>query len=343
MKHVGGETLNRKLRIVLLCILVVSFFSLNLSSCTHKDLTKVRLNEVTHSIFYAPQYAAISQGFFKEEGLDIELTNGGGADKVMTALLSGQSDIGFMGPESTLYVYNQDKEDYAINFAQLTKRDGSFLLARKANPDFSWESVKGSHIIAGRKGGVPEMTLEYVIRKHGMIPNQDVKCDTTIQFNLMAGAFSGGTGEYVALFEPTASMLEKENKGFIVASIGKDSGELPYTVYSAKKSYIEKNKDIVQRFTNAIYKGQIWVDKSSYEEIAKAIKPFFLDTDDEMLVTVIKRYKDQDTWSKDPMLKPEALDLLQKIMSDAGELTKKVPYDKIVTTKFAEEAVKKVK
>lgn len=333
----------RKVKLLLLPILIFSFIALNFNGCTKKALTKVRVNEVTHSIFYAPQYVAISQGFFKEEGLEIELTNGGGADKVMTALLSGQCDIGFMGPEATLYVYNQGKEDHPVNFAQLTKRDGSFLLARKPDPNFTWDKVKDKHIIAGRKGGMPEMTLEYVIRKHGMIPNKDVKCDTTVQFNLMAGAFTGGTGDYVALFEPTASMLEKEGKGYIVASIGKDSGELPYTVYSAKKSYIKKNKDIIQKFTNAIYKGQLWVEKHSYEEIAKSIKPFFPDAKDDLLVTVVKRYKDQDTWAKDPILKPEALDLLQKIISEAGELDKKVPYDKVVTTEFAEKAIKKVK
>ncbi|MDK2800683.1 MAG: NitT/TauT family transport system substrate-binding protein [Clostridiales bacterium] len=336
--------MKKKIRLILLPIFIVSFIAINFTSCsTKKELTKVRVNEVTHSIFYAPQYAAISQGFFKEEGLEIELTNGGGADKVMTALLSGQCDIGFMGPEATLYVYNQGKEDYAVNFAQLTKRDGSFLMARKPDPNFTWDKVKGKHIIAGRKGGMPEMTLEYVIRKHGMIPNKDVTCDTTIQFNLMAGAFTGGTGDYVALFEPTASMLEKEGKGYIVASIGKDSGEVPYTVYSAKKSYIEKNKDIIQKFTNAIYKGQQWVEKSSYEEIAKAIKPFFPDANDEILVTVVKRYKDQDTWAKNPILTSEALDLLQTIISEAGELDKKVPYEKVVTTEFAERAIKKIK
>ncbi|MGE4283785.1 MAG: ABC transporter substrate-binding protein [Clostridia bacterium] len=335
--------MKQKLRLVLLSILIISFITLNFNGCTKKELTTVRLSEVTHSIFYAPQYAAISQGFFKEEGLEIELTNGGGADKVMTAVLSGQADIGFMGAEATLYVYNEGKEDYAVNFAQLTKRDGSFLLARKPDPSFTWDKVKGTHIIAGRKGGMPEMTLEYVIRQHGLVPNKDVNCDTSIQFNLMAGAFTGGTGEYVALFEPTASMLEKEGKGYIVASIGKDSGVLPYTVYSAKKSYIEKNKDIIQKFTNAIYKGQKWVEKSSYEEIAKSIKPFFPDSDDESLITVIKRYKDQDTWAKDPIMKPEALDLLQQIMSEAGELNKKVPYEEIITTEFAEKAIKEIK
>ncbi|WHH56815.1 ABC transporter substrate-binding protein [Petroclostridium sp. X23] len=335
--------MKQKIRLVLLPILIISFIALNFNGCAKKDLTKVRLNEVTHSVFYAPQYAAISQGFFEEEGLEVELTNGGGADKVMTALLSGQADIGFMGPEATLYVYNEGKEDHAVNFAQLTKRDGSFLLAREPDPNFSWDKVKDTHIIAGRKGGVPEMTLEYVIRKHGLVPNKDVNCDTTIQFNLMAGAFTGGTGHYVALFEPTASMLEKEGKGHIVASIGKDSGELPYTVYSAKKSYIEKNKDIIQKFTNAIYKGQLWVEKSSYEEIAKAIKPFFPDAEDQLLVTVVKRYKDQDTWAKDPVMKPEALDLLQQIMSEAGELDQKVPYQKVVTTEFAGNAIKEVK
>jgi len=334
----------KKIKLILLPILIFSLIIINLSSCTtKKKLTKIRLNEVTHSIFYAPQYVAIGQGFFKEEGLDIELINGGGADKVMTALLSGQCDIGFMGPEASLYVYNEGKEDYAVNFIQLTQKDGSFLVAREPDPDFNWGKLKGKHVIAGRKGGVPEMTLEYVIRKNGLVANQDVICDTTIQFNLMAGAFTGGTGDYVALFEPTASLLEREGKGYIVASIGKDSGEVAYTCYSAKKSYIEKNKDIIQKFTNAIYKGQLWVEKSSHEEIAKVLKPFFPDADEDLLVTVVKRYKEQDTWSKNPILKPEAFDLLQTIMSQAGELDKKVPYEKVVTTEFAEKAMEMIK
>lgn len=311
--------------------------------CGKKDLVKVQLNEVTHSVFYAPQYVAINQGFFKEVGLEVELTNGGGADKVMTAVLSGQSDIGFAGPEATIYVYNEGKEDHAVVFAQLTKRDGQFLMGRKQEPDFKWSSLKGKNIIGGRKGGVPEMTLEYILRKNGLNPGKDVNVDTNIQFNLMAGAFTGGQGDYVTLFEPTASMLEKEGKGYILASLGKDSGEIPYTAYFAKKSYIEKNKDRVQKFTNAIYKGQLWVDSHTPEEIAKVIKPSFPDTDETILVKVAQRYKEYDAWSKDPLMKKESLDLLQKVMQEAGELKKAADHEKLVNNEFAKKAMDTVK
>jgi NitT/TauT family transport system substrate-binding protein len=258
-------------------------------------------------------------------------------------LQSGQSDIGFAGPEASIYVYNEGKEDHAVVFAQLTKRDGSFLVGRKAEPDFKWTNLKGKNLIGGRKGGVPEMTLEYVLKKNGLMPGKDVNVDTSVQFALMAGAFTGGQGEYVTLFEPTASLLEKEGKGFVLASVGKDSGEIPYTAYFAKKSYIAKHKDIIQKFTNALYKGQLWVTGHTPEEVAKEIKSSFPDTDESLLAMVAKRYKEQDTWCTDPILKKESLDLLQEVMQTAGELKQAVPYDKVVDTGFAESAVKTVK
>ncbi|MFZ5985571.1 MAG: ABC transporter substrate-binding protein [Bacillota bacterium] len=330
----------RKLIILLMttaCMLLV------FTACGGNGYKKVRLNEVTHSVFYAPQYVALNQGFFEEEGLEIELTNGQGADKVMTSVLSGQSDIGFSGPEAAIYVYNEGKEDHAVVFAQLTKRDGSFLVGRKPEPDFKWDNVKGKTIIGGRKGGVPEMTLEYVLKKNGLMPGRDVNIDTSIQFALMAGAFTGGQGDYVTLFEPVASKVEKEGKGYILASIGKESGEIPYTAYYAKKSYIEKNKDIIQKFTNAIYKGQKWVESHTPEEIAEVIKPSFPDSDLETLITVAKRYKDTDAWSKDPVMGKESLQLLQKVMHMAGELDKEAPYEEIVTTEYADKAIENVK
>jgi NitT/TauT family transport system substrate-binding protein len=330
-------------RISIILVLILCLTLVFGSSCSKTELTKVKLNEVTHSVFYAPQYAALNLGFFKDEGLDVELTTGQGADKVMTAVLSGQSDIGFAGPEAAIYVYNEGKEDYATVFAQLTKRDGSFLMGRKANPDFKWSDVKGSEIIGGRKGGVPEMTLEYVLKKHNLIPGKDVNVDTSVQFALMAGAFTGGKGDYVTLFEPTASMVEKEGKGYILASVGKESGEIPYTAYFARMSYMKKNTKTIQKFTNAIYRGQLWVSDHTPEEVAKVIKPSFPDTSEEILITVAKRYQEIDAWSKDPVLKRESLELLQKVMQMAGELKKTAPYDKIVTTEYAEKAIKQVK
>ena len=331
----------KKMRVILLTVLML--VSLIFCSCGKATKDKVTLSEVTRSVFYAPQYAAINQGFFEEEGITLELSNGQGADKVMTAVISGQVDIGFSGPEACVYVYNEGKEDYAIVFAQLTKRDGSFLVGRKPEPDFRWENLKDKYIIGGRKGGVPEMTLEYVLRKHKLEPNVDLIVDTSVQFAVMAGAFTGGTGDYVALFEPTATMLEKEGKGYVLASIGQDSGEIPYTAYYAKKSFIEKNGDLIQRFTNAIYKGQKWVDTHSPREIAEAVKEFFPDTDIDTLENVAKRYKDIDAWNKDPVLKEASLELLQIVMEEAQVLDKRAPYDKIVNTEFAEKAMEKIK
>lgn len=330
------------IKALLAAILVISLV-MSFTACGEKNLVVIRLNEVTHSIFYAPQYAALNLGFFKEEGLSIELINGQGADKVMTAVLSNQADIGFSGPEAAIYVYNEGKEDHAVVFAQLTKMDGSFLVGRQPEPDFKWTDTKGKFIIAGRKGGVPEMTLEYVLKKHGVMPGEDVELDTSTQFALMAGAFTGGLGDYVALFEPVASTLEREGRGYIVASIGRDSGEIPYTAYYAKKSYIKKNPGIIQKFTNAIYRGQIWVDTHTPEEVAEIIKDSFPDSDMDLLVAAVKRYKEQDTWCTDPIMKKESLGLLQEVMRTAGELEKEAPYDTIVDNSFAEKAIKNIK
>lgn len=307
------------------------------------QLTKIRVSEVTHSIFYAPQYAALSQGFFEEEGLEIELTNGGGADKVMTAVLTGQVEIGFAGPEATIYVYNEGKEDNAVVFAQLTNGDGTFLIGREADPNFKWSQLKGKTIIGGRKGGMPEIILQYVLRNNGLTPGKDVYIDTTMQFNAMPGAFLGGQGDYVILFEPTGSMMEKEGQAHIVASLGKESGEVPYTAYFTKKSYLEMNPNIIQKFTNAVYKGQRWVNSHTPEEIAQVIKPHFPDTDLDILTTVVKRYKEQNSWKTDPMLLEKDLHVLQKALQDAGELSKTAPYEKIITTIFGESAVKNIK
>lgn len=330
-----------------LLMVIILGISLGVSGCgkqsTPQQLTKIKLSEVTHSLFYAPQYVAISQGFFKEEGLEIELSNGQGADKVMTAVLAGQADIGFAGPEASVYVFNEGKEDNSVVFAQLTNGDGTFLMGRKPDPDFKWSDVKGKTIIGGRKGGMPEVILQYVLRNNGLKPGKDVKIDTTMQFAAMPGAFLGGQGDYVILFEPTASQMEKEGKAYILASLGKSSGEVPYTAYFARKSYIEQNPEIIQKFTNAIYKGQRWVDTHTPEEIAQVIKPHFPDANAEILTTVVKRYKEQNTWKKDPILLEKDLGVLQKALQNAGVLQKTAPYSEIVTTKFAEAAIKNIK
>lgn len=343
---IGGYLVKKHVRLlslIMVVIIVLSAVTMLTAGCSKKELTTVRLNEVVRSIFYAPQYVAINKGFFEEQGLKIELTTGQGADKTMTALLSGQCDIGFAGPEASIYVYNQGKEDHAVIFAQLTQRDGSFLVARNNETDFKWENTRGKVIIGGRPGGVPEMTLEYILKKHGIIPGKDVEIITNLQFTATAGAFTSGTGDYVALFEPTASMLEKENAGRIVSSIGEESGLIAYTAYFTTKSNIEKNPDMIQKFTNAFYKGQLWVQNNTAEAIAKEIKSFFPDTEDDILVTVINRYKEIDAWCKDPITDPEALRLLQEVMQSAGELDETVEYDTIVTQEFAKKAMETVK
>lgn len=305
--------------------------------CREQKAVKVRLNEVTHSVFYAPQYVALNLGFFADEGLEIELTNGQGADKVMTAVLSNQADIGFAGPEAVIYVYNEGKADFPVIFAQLTKCDGSFLVGRHPEPDFQWQRLRGKTVIGGRKGGVPEMTLEYVLKKNRLHPGKDVTVDTSIQFALMAGAFLGGHGDYVTLFEPVASLLEREGKGYIVASIGRESGEIPYTAYFAKQSYLKKHPEVIQKFTNALAKGQAWVAANSAEAIAETIKPSFPDTDIKLLTTVANRYKTQDTWNSSPMMKAESLSRLQYVMELAGELKKPAPYNRVFTPRYVKQ------
>ncbi|HHX94312.1 MAG TPA: ABC transporter substrate-binding protein [Clostridia bacterium] len=325
----------KKLVTFLLILLLTS--ALLLTGCggpEGEELTKVRLCEVTHSIFYAPQYVALTQGFFEEEGLEIELSNGQGADKVMTAVLTDQADIGFAGPEASVYVYNEGREDYAVVFAQLTNGDGTFLMGREPDPDFKWSDLKGKTVIGGRKGGMPAIILQYVLEKNGLKVGKDVFIDTTMQFAAMPGAFMGGSGDYVIIFEPTASTMEQEGKGYIVASLGKESGEVPYTAYFAKKSTIENNPELIEKFTRAIYKGQQWVDSHTPEEIAQAIRPHFPDEPEDILVKAVANYKEQNSWKKDPLMLEKDFYLLQEIIRDAGELDQIAPYEKVVTTEF---------
>lgn len=311
-----------------------------LAGCGGKaqELRKVTVCEVTHSIFYAPQYVALAKGFFAEEGLEVELSNGGGADKVMSAVISGSVDIGFAGPEASIYVYNEGKEDYTQVFAQVTKCDGSFLVGREKDGAFTWAKLAGAHILPGRKGGVPYMAFEYALRKNGLDPAADVLLDNSVQFDNMTGAFLGGTGDYVTMFEPTASSVEAEGKGYIVASVGEEAGEMPYTAYFATKSFIEKNSDLIQRFTNAVYKGQQWVAGHSAAEIAEAVKDSFPDTDAGLLASAIQRYKDIGAYSTDPVLTKESFDLLQAVMTEAGELAQAAPHELVVNNAFAEKA-----
>jgi len=331
-------------KIISLLLVVILIASLFLVGCEkEKKNQNIRLVEVTHSVFYAPQYVAIEKGFFEKNGIDVELTNGGGADKCMSAVLSGQADIGFMGPEASVYVYNQGKEDYVINFAQLTQRDGSFIVGREDDDNFTVEKMKGKTILGGRKGGVPLMTLEYVLKQHGLTPGVDVDVRTDIQFDMMAGAFASGQADFTTLFEPVASTFELEGKGYVVGSLGVEAGYIPYTCYSTTKSYIEKNPELVQSFTNAIYEGMVWVQEHTAAEVAEAILPQFPDSDVEFLATVVQNYKDQDTWKPDLVLGEEGYNHLIDIIKTAGELEEGAPYNKVVITDFAKKAMENVK
>jgi len=302
-------------------------------------LAKVTLNEVAHSIFYAPQYVAIEEGYFKDEGLDMTLITGFGADKTMTAVISGEADIGFMGAEASIYAYQEGATDPVVNFAQLTQRAGNFLVAREEMPDFKWEDLKGKKVLGGRKGGMPEMVFEYILKQNSLDPQKDLTIDQSIDFGATAAAFTGDdSADFTVEFEPSATALEKQGAGHVVASLGVDSGYVPYTSYSAKTSYMEKNPDIIQKFTNALQKGMDYVQSHTPEEIAKIIEPQFPETDLETITTIVKRYYNQDTWKDNLVFGQDGFELLQDILEDAGELKERTPYDKLVSTEFAENA-----
>lgn len=330
----------RKIFALLLSVSIVCIFS---TGCDPKDkktdkLTKVTLNEVTHSIFYAPQYVAIEKGYFKEEGIDLKVDTGFGADKTMTAVISDNADIGFMGPEAAIYQYNEGNKDYAVCFAQLTQRAGNFLVSRKKIKDFHWTDLKGKNLIGGRKGGMPQMILEYILKQNGLNPEKDVNLIQNIDFANTSGAFAGGTGDFTVEFEPNATALEKQCAGYVVSSLGVESGFVPYTAYCAKKSYLKKNPNIIQGFTNAIAKGQSYVEKHSPEDIAEVIGNQFPDVSKNDLTKIIKRYKEQDTYKTTPDFSKDGFNLLQDILKDAGELKENVPFDKLIDQSFAKKA-----
>ena len=323
-------------------VLAVTALPMGVFAAKKDELKKVTLNEVAHSIFYAPQYVAIEEGYFKDEGLDLTLVTGFGADKTMTAVISGEADIGFMGAEASVYAYQEGATDPVVNFAQLTQRAGNFLVAREEMPEFKWEDLKDKKVLGGRKGGMPEMVFEYILRKNGLDPQKDLMIDQSIDFGSTAAAFSGDTSsDFTVEFEPSATALEKEGAGYVVASLGVDSGYVPYTSYSAKTSYMEKNPEIIQKFTDALQKGMEYVQKHTPEEIAKVIAPQFAETDLGTVTTIVKRYYDQDTWKSNLIFEKESFELLEDILEDAGELKERVPYENLITTEYAAKAVEK--
>ena len=329
----------KKIIYSIICILIIGMifllFMLDLNKGDNKkdNLEKIRVAEVAHTVFYAPQYAAISQGFFEEEGLDVELILTPGADKVTAAVLSGDAQIGFSGSEACIYVYNAGEKDYLKTFAQLTQKDGSFLVSRQKYDNFTLDDLKGKSVIGGRQGGMPEMTFEWALRQNNIDPVNDLNIDTSIAFAAMSGAFIGGQGDFVTLFEPNALQIEKQGLGYVVASIGELGGVVPYTSYSARSSYLEKNPEIIEKFTRAIQKGLDYVHNSSDEEVANAILSFFPDTSLNDLAGVIKRYRSIDAWPTTTKFSSESFYHLQEIMQAANELNSAVKYEDLIYTK----------
>ena len=336
-----------KTKKVMAAILAVLLAAGALTGCGNAEQTngpkktRVVLNEVAHSLFYAPMYVAIEEGYFADAGIDLELVTGFGADKTMTAVLTGEADIGFMGSESTIYTYAGGTEDYVVNFAQLTQRAGNFLVAREPIDDFSWDMLKGATVLGGRAGGMPEMVFEYILEKNNMDPTTDLSIDQSIDFGSTAAAFtSDDSAAYTVEFEPSATILEKEGAGYVVASLGEASGYVPYTSYSTKASYMKENPEIIQKFTDALQKGMDYVQSHTPEEIAEVIAPQFKETDLETITAIVKRYYDQDTWKENLIFEKDSFELLQDILEDAGELTDRTAYENLVQTEYAQKACK---
>ncbi|MEO4053663.1 ABC transporter substrate-binding protein [Solibacillus sp. CAU 1738] len=321
--------------IVLSCLVL-----LLLGACGKEDLTEVRVGEVTRSIFYAPLYVAIEEGFFEDEGLKVDLKTIPGGDKTMTALLSDGIDVALVGSETSIYVTAQGANDPIKNFAQLTQTDGTFLVAREKIENFSWDMLKGSTFLGQRKGGMPQMAGEFVLKKHDINPQTDLELIQNIDFANISTAFASGTGDFVQLFEPTASIFEQEGIGHIVASFGTESGHLPYTSFMTKASFIESDPETVEKFTSAIKKAQDWVYAKSADDVAKSISPYFENTDVKLIAKVVERYRSQESYAKNPILDEEEWNNLQDVMDAAGELPKRMDYFDLVDTSFAEKVSK---
>ena len=335
--------MKRKVALILLAAMLFSALCA-LGGCAKKEagLKKIVLNEVTRSVFYAPLYVAVSKGYFEAEGLELEIVTGGGSDASMTALLAGEADFALMGPETGVYVINEGKTDHPMIIGQLTKRDGSFLLGRESTDNFSWDQLRGKSVIGGRVGGMPYMTLMYVLNKNGLTPGEDVEVINNIQFNLMGGAFTGGTGDYVTLFEPTATQFQNNGSGYIVANIGLESGEVPYTAFMASQETIKNDPALVTKFIRAVAKAQKWVISATDTQIAEAMRPFFPDADIPTLEIVAKSYRDTDSWMKDPVMTEDAFERLLEIIDFNGQLKAKVEFGELVDNSFAKAVLNEI-
>lgn len=313
-----------------------------MAACSQGKNVELNLAEVTRSVFYTPQYVALEKGFFEEEGLSVQLQTTWGGDKTMTALLSDHADIALVGSETSIYVHAQDATDPVINFAQLTQTDGTFLVAKTSMPEFQWEDVKDDIFLGQRKGGMPQMVGEYVLKKYGIDPHRDLELIQNIEFANIPGAFASGDAQYVQLFEPTATVFEQEGKGHVIASFGEESGFLPYTVFMTKNSFIEEERETVEKFTRAIYKAQQWVYETDSTEIAEAVQPFFDDVELDILAASIERYKTQDSFAPSPLLAEKDWENLLDIMDEADELPGEAPYDVLVNTDIANKIIDEV-
>ena len=325
----------KKITIILLIVAVLSFSIVGLTACKNTDDNVIRLNEVTHSVFYAPLYVAINKGYFDEYGIKIELTNGGGADKSMTAVISNQADVALLGPESAVYIKLQGSDNYPVVFGQLTQRDGAFLMGRNPEPDFKWSDLAGKEIIGGRKGGMPAMSLEHALNKNGLKIGTDLTLNYDVQFDMITAAFEGGTGDYCTMFEPNASQYEAAGKGYIVASVGSEAGSIPYTCFAATKDYIEKNKDKVTDFMRAIVKGIKFVKESNEEDIAEFLAPSFPTTDKELLIKSIRSYKEINAYTENPVMTEESFNRMLDILTEAGTITSRVAFNDIIDNTIA--------
>lgn len=323
--------------VLFLIVVALIIFAVFKSKDKESGLTKVTLAEVAHSVFYAPQYAAISEGYFEDEGIDLEVVLTPGADAVMAAVLSGDVDIGFSGTEATIYVYNGGEENYPVTFAALTKRDGAFLVSREKIDNFTLDDLKGKTVLGGRKGGMPEMTFEWALKENGIDPKNDLTIDTSVAFAAMQGAFIGGNGDFVTLFEPNATAVESQGLGYVVAYVGTYGGEVPYTAYNARKNYIDENKDLIKGFSRAIDRGLDFVASNSAEVIADSITSFFPDTSKNDLITIINRYKDNDAWRETIAINEEEWKHIQDIMIYSGELDEYVPYEDLIYNEYFDE------
>ncbi len=323
--------------------LAACFTVLPLSACKEDDgMTKIRLNEVTHSVFYAPLYLAEALGYFEEENIKIELTNGGGADSVMAAVLSGESDIGFCGPEAALYVLVGGSSDVPTVIGQLTKRDGSFLVSRTPQPNFQWSDLAGKEILAGRKGGVPAMTFEYVLNNHNLKDGVDLDLNYDVAFNLMVSAFEAGTADYCTMFDPTAYEYEAAGKGYVVASVGEASGEVPYTCFIAKNSWIEDNEDATEGFLRAVTKAVKFIGDNPSQTVAPHLSAYFEGVSVQSLAASVERYRAIDAWRTELTMTEDSFNRLQDIIENAGELTRRAELDELADNSYAEKVYKEV-